>query len=188
MRRFTRKGVTVHAEMSEAEVSMLASLTGQLVELTTGALGQPDTSSDDPLERLERELAEADNDPTESSDPVIHRLFPNPYPHDPKAAAEYRRYSQSELRDDLVANAERVLADLNRTRSGKRPVAISEDAVDPWLKVLAALRLSLATRLGVSDAESVEELAGLRDDDPRAHLFTVFEWLGFAQETLLEAL
>lgn len=188
MRRFTRKGSKITAEMTGDEVAMLASLTGQLIDLTTSTLGEPDTDNDDPLARLERELAEADSEPPETSDPVIERLFPNPYPHDPKAAAEYRRYSRSELRDELVGNAERVLQDLSRTKDGRKPVTITGDGVEPWLKLLGALRLSLATRLGVTDAESVEELAGLRDDDPRSRMYSIFEWLGFAQETLVESL
>ncbi|MGY4719945.1 DUF2017 domain-containing protein [Naumannella cuiyingiana] len=188
MRRFTRKGSVLTARMSEAEVAMLASLIGQLVELTTDALGEPAAESADPLERLSAELSAEPDEPEQSGDPVIQRLFPNPYPHDPQAASDYRRYTQADLRDQLVAHARQVLDDLAASGSGSRPVAVAEADVDSWLKVLTALRLSLAARLGVSDAEGVEELAALPEDDARAYLYSVFEWLGFAQETLVGSL
>lgn len=167
---------------------MLASLVTQLVELTTDALGESADDDADPLDRLAAELTGNFDDEDEPSDPVIARLFPNPYPHDPQAAAEYRRYTQSELRDQLVGHTRQVLDDLERSDGGARPVAVFGEAIDSWLKVLTALRLSLATRLGVTDSDSVEQLSALPEDDPRAYLYSVFEWLGFAQETLVESI
>ncbi|MDX6322618.1 MAG: hypothetical protein QOF52_2476, partial [Propionibacteriaceae bacterium] len=38
------------------------------------------------------------------------------------------------------------------------------------------------------DAESADELAELPEDDPRAFMVSVYDWLGFAQETLVTAL
>jgi hypothetical protein len=50
------------------------------------------------------------------------------------------------------------------------------------------VRLAVATRLGITDADSAEELAELPDEDPRAFMVSVYDWLGFAQETLLATL
>ena len=47
------------------------------------------------------------------------------------------------------------------------------------------MRIAVATRLGITDAESAEELADLPDDDPRVFMVSVYDWLGFAQETLI---
>jgi hypothetical protein len=50
------------------------------------------------------------------------------------------------------------------------------------------VRLAVATRLGITDAETAERLADLPDDDPRSFLVSVYDWLGFAQETMVNAL
>ena len=50
------------------------------------------------------------------------------------------------------------------------------------------MRIAVATRLGITDAESAEELSQLPDDDPRAFMASVYDWLGFAQETMISAL
>jgi hypothetical protein len=46
----------------------------------------------------------------------------------------------------------------------------------------------VATRLGISDAETADELSALPEDDPRSFLVSVYDWLGFAQETMINAL
>ena len=46
----------------------------------------------------------------------------------------------------------------------------------------------MATRLGITDAESAEELAELPEEDPRSFMVSVYDWLGFAQETMVGAL
>ena len=46
----------------------------------------------------------------------------------------------------------------------------------------------MATRLGISDAQMADELAELPADDPRTFMVSVYDWLGFAQETMISAL
>jgi hypothetical protein len=60
--------------------------------------------------------------------------------------------------------------------------------VQAWLRTLTSVRIAVATRLGITDAESAQELSELDDDDPRAFMVSVYDWLGFAQETLIAAL
>ena len=55
-------------------------------------------------------------------------------------------------------------------------------------QTLTSVRLAVATRLGISDAETADELAGLPEDDPRTFMVSVYDWLGFAQETMISAL
>ena len=45
----------------------------------------------------------------------------------------------------------------------------------------------LATRLGVEDDDEERWLA-MPDDDPRAQAHDIYEWVGFLQETVIEAL
>jgi len=37
----------------------------------------------------------------------------------------------------------------------------------------------------LSDAEDSERIAELPDDDPRSWVFSIYEWLGWIQESLL---
>ena len=60
--------------------------------------------------------------------------------------------------------------------------------MEAWLRTLTSVRLAVATRLGITDAETAERLAELPDDDPRSFLASVYDWLGFAQETMVNAL
>ena len=46
------------------------------------------------------------------------------------------------------------------------------------------IRLALATRLGVEEGDEDFWLA-LPDDDPRAHVHDIYEWVGYLQETLV---
>jgi Domain of unknown function (DUF2017) len=46
----------------------------------------------------------------------------------------------------------------------------------------------VATRLGISDAQAADELSALPEDDPRSFMASVYDWLGFAQETMINAL
>ena len=55
-----------------------------------------------------------------------------------------------------------------------------------WLRSFTDLRLALATRLGVEDGDEDVWLA-LPDEDPRAHVHDIYEWVGYLQETLVEA-
>jgi hypothetical protein len=60
--------------------------------------------------------------------------------------------------------------------------------VESWRRTLTSVRLAVATRLGIRDAAAADQLAELPDDDPRSFMVSVYDWLGFAQETLISAL
>ena len=87
-----------------------------------------------------------------------------------------------------VADARVVLDRLATTDLGARDLRIPADEVESWLKTLTSVRLAVATRLGIRDAAAADELAALPDDDPRSFMVSVYDWLGFAQETLISAL
>jgi len=65
-------------------------------------------------------------------------------------------------------------------------VELSADDAMPWLKSFTDMRLALATRLGVEEDDD-EYWAALPEDDPRAQVHHIYGWLGFLQETLIEA-
>ena len=67
-------------------------------------------------------------------------------------------------------------------------VRIVADDADAWLRTLTSLRLAVAIRLGISDSDDADELRRLPEEDPRAFMASIYDWLGFAEETLISAL
>lgn len=192
MKKFTKHGKIISSHLSSYETSLLTSLCNQLTEMLVEAITDPpptaEDQSDDPFALWARDFAAEPEEPGLPDDPAIQRLFPNAYPHDAAASSDFRRYTARDLRDKKLAAVRVVLADLAATQHGAYPVKIDPDGTDAWLKTLTNLRLSVATRLGITDTETAEELANVSDDDPRAFMYSVYEWLGFAQETLVGAL
>ncbi|MDN5761301.1 MAG: DUF2017 domain-containing protein [Microlunatus sp.] len=190
MKKFRRKGGAVVTRLSPYEVELLASLVAQLVEMITD--GEPETyaqpASDDPFELWAQDLASDPDQPETHEDPVLRRLFPDAYPHDAVASSDFRRFTERELKTKKVTDARIVLDRLGATELGTVELRIPQAEMQAWLRTLTSVRIAVATRLGISDAESAEALAELADDDPRAFMASVYDWLGFAQETLISAL
>ena len=190
MRKFARKRGMITTQLNSYEVELLTSLVKQLVELVSdGEPEQYDTQqAGDPFERLVRDLKVDPDEPEVSEDPVVRRLFPNAYPHDAAASSDFRRFTERDLRSKKVADAQVVLAALTRTEQGTHDLRIEPAEGEAWLRTLTSVRLAVATRLGITDAESAEDLAELPEEDPRSFMVSVYDWLGFAQETLIAAL
>lgn len=183
MKRFKRKGSLIRIRLSGVEVELLASLVGQLGELIEADADQPAPASSDPFDLWQAEFTTPV--PLDRSDPVITRLFPDAYPDDPVASAEFRRLTQARQRNDRREQAELVLAALAESQGGQRPVQVQLADLEAWLKTLAALRLSLASRLGIRTADDIEPLEALDDDDPRGYVYRVYEWLAYLTEALV---
>jgi hypothetical protein len=191
MKKFRRKSGHLVTQLSEAEVELLTSMVEQLVDLVSDGEPADFTQAEpaaDPFEQWSRELA-ADPDVTEpGDDPVLRRLFPDAYADDPEAAADFRRFTERDLKTTKVGEAAVVLAGLEATRYGRHELRIPVEDAEVWLRTLNSLRLAVAVRLGITDSSVAEELAEIPDDDPRAFMSSVYDWLSFAQETLISAL
>ena len=184
-----RKGGAV-ATFTGFEADLLRSLASQLVELLRNEMAAPRTG-DDPLEQL----LDFSGPTTEPEDPVLARLFPTAYPHDEEAAGEFRRFTEGTLRDHKAQGAASIIETLEE--AGLPPELDEEGLVIDvdldhaqavtWMKSFTDVRLALATRLGVEDGDEDYWLS-LPDDDPRAHVFDIYQWVGYLQETLVEAL
>lgn len=204
MRGFRRDGDVVTTTMDADEVELLDSLAGQLVAMLLDEdeddededdedEGRDDQGrvlavDDDPFAFWARDLADDPDEPEVPDDPAVARLFPNAYPHDPRAASEFRRFTQGDLQQAKIDSALTVRAALAATDSGRRPLRIPVAEVNTWLKFFTNVRLVFAARLGIDDLESAERIASVPPEDPRAFMISVYEWLGFAQETLVTAL
>ena len=191
VRKFTRKRGVLTTELSAYEVDLLSSLVKQLIELVSDGEPEAFTSapeSQDPFEQIVRDLDVDPDEPEVSSDPVLKRLFPPAYAHDAAAASDFRRFTERDLKTTKVTEARQVLARLEATEHGVRTLMVPRGEVEAWLRTLTSVRLAVATRLGITDAESADELSQLPDDDARTFMASVYDWLGFAQETMISAL
>jgi Domain of unknown function (DUF2017) len=118
-------------------------------------------------------------DPPEApEDPVLSRLLPDGYRDDSEAAEEFRRLTESTLRQQKCAAADRVLADL--AESGGT-VRLDAETTETWLAALNDVRLALGTRLDVQ-----EDMADPDPDDPDAAAYVVYVWLTELQDVLVE--
>jgi hypothetical protein len=191
MRKFTRRRGMITTQLSAYEVELLTSLVKQLVELVSDgepAGFPPGPEAEDPFDALVADLEVDPDEPEVSEDPVLKRLFPDAYPHDTTASSEFRRFTERDLRATKVAEAQVVLDRLAATELGARDLRIPREEVEAWLRTLTSVRLAVATRLGISDAAAADELSALPEDDPRSFMVSVYDWLGFAQETMINAL
>ncbi|HYT09628.1 MAG TPA: DUF2017 domain-containing protein [Mycobacteriales bacterium] len=112
-------------------------------------------------------------------DPALARLLPDGYRDDPDAAGEFRRLTESSLRREKVAAAERMLAALPADGPGE--VRLDAAATETWLGTLNDVRLALGTRLDVT-----EEMVEPDPDDPDAPAYVVYLWLTELQGVLVE--
>jgi Domain of unknown function (DUF2017) len=169
-------GATAFFEQPQAGV--IRSLVSQVVELVSA-----DAEDTGDADNLEAELGLSTHaEPPD--DPVLARLLPDAYADDPKAAAEFRRYTEETLRSGKLASAQVVLASLP---PGGGEVRLSEPECQQWLRALNDVRLALSVRLGITD-EDDDLTEGLAVDDPRSAYVWVYQWLAYLQDSLLEAL
>ncbi|MDI3389918.1 DUF2017 domain-containing protein [Streptomyces sp. B-S-A8] len=179
--------------LDEVEISILRSLAVQLLELIGPGPGGAD-GAEDPLADL---FAEGPSEPP--TDPVLQRLFPDAY-GDPEAvpddqlkeySAEFRRFTENDLRAGKRENALAMVRSLDVLTAGGDTDAVLKLSVDEsrqWLGSLNDLRLALAARLDVIADEDTDLLYRLPDSDPRKPMVMAYLWLGGLQETLVETL
>ena len=175
------------ATFSAFEADLLRSLAGQLIELLRNEVAAPETL--DPLE----ELLDFSGPTLAPEDPVLARLFPTAYADDPEAAAEFRRYTESDLRNGKAAAAAAIIDTLEEAGLDDQPedgmfidVELGPEAAITWMRSFTDMRLAIATRLGIEEGDE-ERWYALPDDDPEAQVHDIYEWVGFLQETLVQA-
>jgi hypothetical protein len=190
VKKFSRRRGVITTHFSSYEVELLSSLIAQLIELVSE--GEPEAyvspTPPDAFDELVRELDEEQDAAEEPQDPVLRRLFPTAYPQDPAAAADFRRFTERELRSKKITDALLVLQRLAETDQGTHPLRIPAAETEAWLRTLTSVRLTVATRLGITDAAAADALADLPEEDPRTFMVSVYDWLGFAEETLISAM
>ncbi|MFD4949082.1 DUF2017 domain-containing protein [Streptomyces sp. NPDC058239] len=176
--------------LDEVEIAILRSLAVQLLELI--GPGDEPAEGEDPLAAL---FAEGPSEPP--TDPALARLFPEAYGDEDSelraASAEFRRFTENDLRTrkrDDALTVVRTLDALSVTEDGDAVLELTGDECRNWLGALNDLRLTIGTRLEVSDDDEGEagSLYRLPDSDPRKPMVMAYLWLGALQETLVETL
>jgi hypothetical protein len=175
------------ATFSAFEADLLRSLAAQLIELLRNESATAENV--DPLEAM----LDFSGPTQEPEDPVLARLFPTAYPEDEEAAAEFRRYTEGTLRDGKAAGAAAVIDTLEEAGLPDRPedglyidVELDRATAVTWMRSFTDVRLAIATRLGIEEGDE-DYWHQLADDDPRAQVHDIYEWVGYLQETLVQA-
>ena len=181
-------GVTCWLSADEAQI--LRGLVGPVMELLTdGSKPEPKPAPEDEdvFDELERMFSGDTGDesgPETPEDPVLARLLPDAYSDDPDAAGEFRKYTESSLREAKKYFAQ-VMLDTLPENGGQ--VRLTGDQARDWMRALNDVRLMFGVRLDVGE-DFEEQLADLDSDDPLVPAFQVYGWLGAVQESLVQAL
>jgi hypothetical protein len=187
-RRHRRSGACV-ATFTVFEADLLRSLAAQLIELLRN---ESATAGHDDRDSLEQ-LLDFSGPTTEPEDPVLMRLFPTAYPDDEEAAGDFRRFTEGALRDGKASAAATIIDTLEESGLPAEPedgtfidVELDEVHAMTWMRSFTDMRLAIATRLGIEEGDE-EHWLSLPEDDPRAQVHDIYDWLGFLQETLVRA-
>jgi len=187
-RRRRRGGVFAEFDVHEAE--MLVNLEAQLIELVSDRTGTGEASADPLFAQLD-----VDGPRVAPDDPVLARLFPDAYADDDESAGEFRRFTEPALASSKISNATAVMESLSagglKLDGSEQTVStveveLDDEAVQAWLRALTDVRLSVAVRLGIEgddDAGAVDT-----EDEGMAVMSDIYDWLGYVQESLVQAL
>lgn len=202
----------IAAIFTSQESQVLINLTEQLLELLgeSSLHYQTPGESSDPLMNL---LGISGND-APPEDPVLRRLLPDGY-QDRQEAAEFRRYTETGLRErkrahaylirEAIINSEDFSAEDSisqdvmalegdEIRLAANLIQIRDEDANAWLGGLNDLRLALAVRLGIGDEfgrdqeSSSERYELMVESDPMKAVYAVYSWLGWLQQSLLEVI
>ncbi|WP_349897221.1 DUF2017 family protein [Parafrigoribacterium soli] len=125
-----------------------------------------------------------------ADDAALDRLLPDAYPDDGEASAEFRRFTADGLVDRKLATASVLLASIRDAVAETAAAGAGQEqdtllrldaaAAQSWLTAIGDLRLTIASRLGIEEDGD----AG----DPGEAMTEVYDWLGFVQGSLVDAL
>ena len=142
------------------------------------------------LRKVASEVVGLLTDDFDHDDPVVGRLFPDVYPRDAAGSAEFRRYTEGDLKTAKIDQAGAVLAALPTGTGGE--VRLDGEAAEAWLRALNDARLAMGVRLNIepgTDLSAELDDAVLRDPTSgRVFQLSVYAYLGLLQESLLNAL
>jgi len=184
------KGGGASVWLSADEARLLRALVVPVMELLSdparpapaASEAPPSTDLFDDLEKMFNETSAAP--PDVPTDPVLARLLPDAYRDDTEAASEFRKYTESSLREAKKYFGQTLLDTL--PPEGGR-VKLTADQARDWLRAVNDVRLMFGVRLEVTE-DYEEQLSSLEPQDPRVAAFEVYCWLSAVQESLVRAI
>jgi hypothetical protein len=142
------------------------------------------------LRKVAAEVVALLTDGFDHKDPVVGRLFPDIYPDSPDDSAEFRQYTEGDLKTGKIDQAGAILAALPDDGPGE--VRLDAETAEAWLRAINDARLAMGTRLDIRpDTDLGAELDDAAVHDPassRVFQLSVYAYLGYLQESLLNAL
>jgi hypothetical protein len=142
------------------------------------------------LRKVAAEVVGLLTDGFDRDDPVVDRLFPDVYPERPDDSADFRLYTEGDLKTSKIDQAGAVLAALPDSTGGE--VRLDSEAAEAWLRAINDARLAMGVRLEITaDTDLQDELDEAVLHDPtstRVFQLSVYAYLGYLQESLLNAL
>jgi hypothetical protein len=161
---FRRKGSHCVATFAVDEVRVLRKVAGEVVALLTDGM--------------------------DHGDPVVSRLFPDIYPDQPEESQEFRLYTEGDLKTSKIDQAGAILAAL--PDEGEGEVRLDGEAADAWLRAINDARLAMGTRLDITAetdlSKELDEAILIDPGSSRVFQLSVYAYLGYLQESLLNAL
>jgi hypothetical protein len=161
---FRRKGSQCVATFAVDEVRVLRKVAGEVVALLTDGM--------------------------DHGDPVVSRLFPDIYPERPEESQEFRLYTEGDLKTGKIDQAGAILAAL--PDEGEGEVRLDPEAAEAWLRAINDARLAMGTRLDITAetdlSEELDEAILVDPSSSRVFQLSVYAYLGYLQESLLNAL
>ncbi len=194
-RGFSRSGAAYVVEFDPDEAQAVALVVAQvagLIQADSRPVGATEGPGPSPAGAWASDGADAatvaDGEPA-GQDPALARLFPDGYRGDADAAAELRELTQPSLRELKVDNASTVLDDLPLDGG---QVRLDADGAEAWLLAINDARLVLGARLELTDdtdlASELDDAVAADPTSPRVMAISVYHYLSFLQETLIEAM
>jgi hypothetical protein len=120
-----------------------------------------------------RELLDAGTD-----DPALRRLFPVAYTDDPDRERAYEQLVRDDLLDSRLAALDEVVATVDAA-------TISAEQAQRWMTALNAVRLTLGTKLDVSEDRDPTDID---EDDPRLPQLLVYDLFSVLLGSLIAAI
>jgi len=171
-----RRGSTVRVKLDAAESALLAGLAHEVRSMLQPA--ENDTDDADPLEQL---VGLSSSPVSTPDDPAVRRLLPDAYA-DGEAAAEFRRLTDSDLRDTKANQLQRIVD----TVGEQSTVVLDDDDAVAWLHGLADIRLVLAQRLDITEETDLDPTRS-DESDPRFAQLAIYDWLAWLQDAMVNA-
>ncbi|WP_053388189.1 DUF2017 family protein [Leucobacter japonicus] len=173
-------GTGLRLLLDHDEAAMLDQLITQLTQLLQS---HSSTALDpDPL-FASLEVGGSDETP---EDPALARLFPDAY-EDSDESGTFRSVTEQGLINRKLQDAMEVTAALGLgadaiDETSAVEVEITPASLPAWVRTVTALRLAIAARIGLDEAEDRERL--LEQEDSRGTVL-VFDWLAAILESVL---